>query len=37
MQFHPEFLANVTKEYIKVEKENIINSGKNYEEILEKS
>lgn len=35
-QFHPEFLANITKEYIKFEKENIINSGKNYEEILEK-
>ena len=32
-QFHPEFLAEITKEYIKFDKENIINSGKNYEKI----
>lgn len=32
-QFHPEFLAEITKEYIKFDKEAIINSGKNYEKI----
>ncbi|WP_434799040.1 glutamine amidotransferase [Terrisporobacter vanillatitrophus] len=32
-QFHPEFLAEITKEYIKFDKENIINNGKNYKKI----
>lgn len=35
-QFHPEFLANMTKEYIEFDKEKIMDSGKNYEEIYNK-
>lgn len=35
-QFHPEFLSNITREYMKFDKEKIINSGKNYEKIYNK-
>lgn len=30
IQFHPEFLANITKEYMKFDKEEIVNKSKNY-------
>ena len=35
-QFYPEFLANITREYMKFDKEEITRSGKNYEEAYGK-
>lgn len=35
-QFHPEFVANMTKEYLEFDKEKIKNSGKNYKDIYSK-
>ena len=35
-QFHPEFSANITKEYLKFVKDDIVSSGKNYENIYNK-
>lgn len=32
-QFHPEFLADITKKYVEFEKENIISNEKNYKKI----
>ena len=32
-QFHPEFFKGTVKEYIKYEKDSLVDSGKNYEEI----
>ena len=35
-QFHPEFSGNITKEYLKFVKDDIVSSGKNYENIYNK-
>ena len=35
-QFHPEFSGNITKEYLKFVKGDIVSSGKNYENIYNK-
>lgn len=35
VQFHPEFVSNITKEYINFDKEKIINSGRNFENIYD--
>ena len=32
-QFHPEFISDIAKEYVKINKKNIINIGKDYNEI----
>ena len=32
-QFHPEFISDIVKEYVKINKKNIINIGKDYNEI----
>lgn len=35
-QFHPEFLADITREYLIFVKEDIVSSGKNYQNIYNK-
>ncbi|WP_455540162.1 glutamine amidotransferase [Terrisporobacter sp.] len=36
VQFHPEFLADITKQYLKFVKDDMISSGKDYENIFKK-